>query len=100
MSAILSVAFAKPVRIRLLVSHWAHTDAAQVSAMANLASGLAACQDAYQRCAGSLEVRQYFVPGWNASGTTWPAFTRVNHAKYIVSDQRVNFGTSNWCANN
>ena len=26
----------------------------------------------------------------------WPAYSRVNHAKYIVSDGRLNVGTSNW----
>jgi phospholipase D3/4 len=29
------------------------------------------------------------------SSTKWPAFTRVNHAKYIVTDSRINVGTSN-----
>ena len=95
-AAILSVAFAKPVAVRLLVSHWSHTSSSQVAAMARLADGLAACRDNYQRCAGSLEVRQYLVPGWNASGDVWPSYSRVNHAKYIVTDHRVNIGTSNW----
>ena len=26
----------------------------------------------------------------------WPSFSRVNHAKYIVTDRRLNLGTSNW----
>ena len=51
------------------------------------------------------QVKQYEVPGWRLTeGRTigpnataaWPSFTRVNHAKYIVSDSRVNVGTSNW----
>ena len=116
--AILAVAFARNVSVRLLVSNWAHTATQQVAAMTRLADGLAACAGARQGCAGSLEVRQFFVPGWNATrspdalATTtsveeqaaaaaadtaaWPSFTRVNHAKYIVSDSRVNIGTSNW----
>lgn len=95
-SAILTLAYAQPVAVRLLVSHWAHTDEAQVGAMARLARGTVACSDAYQRCAGTLEVRQFFVPGWNVTDGTWPPYTRVNHAKYVVSEARVNFGTSNW----
>ena len=81
--------------------------------MRRLAGGLAACATAYQACAGSLEVRQYYVPGWNMTASArecdgnasacgaerdavWPSFSRVNHAKYIVSDGRLNVGTSNW----
>ena len=30
------------------------------------------------------------------ANATWPSYTRVNHAKYIVTDNRVNVGTSNW----
>ena len=98
-SSILAVAYAKPVAVRLMVSHWAHTDATQVGAMARLAAGLVACRDAHQKCAGSLEVRQYYVPGWNATDGTWPAFTRVNHAKYIVSDRRCAAANSPSAAN-
>ena len=81
--------------------------------MRRLAGGLAACATAYQACAGSLEVRQYYVPGWNMTASArecdsnasvcgaerdavWPSFSRVNHAKYIVTDRRLNLGTSNW----
>ena len=97
--AIISVAYAKPVRVRLLVSKWAHTGWEQAGAMRQLADGLQACAHAWQRCAGSLEVRQYVVPGWNltkGASPTYPSFTRVNHQKYIVSDKRLNVGTSNW----
>jgi phospholipase D3/4 len=97
--AILAVAYAQPVAVRLLVSKWAHTSSTQPPAMRRLADGLAACASAYQQCKGSFEVRQYVVPGWNlTTGATapWPAYTRVNHQKYIVSDTRVNVGTSNW----
>ena len=56
--ALLAVAFAKPVTVRLLVAHWAHTSGAQVEAMGRLAAGLDACAGSrYQPCAGSLEVR-------------------------------------------
>lgn len=102
--AVLAVAYAKKVAVRVLVSKWAHTSEEQPLAMRRLADGLAACTTAYQKCEGSIEVRQYEVPGWERTkGRTavnvtavWPAFTRVNHAKYIVSDSRVNVGTSNW----
>jgi phospholipase D3/4 len=146
-NAILALAYARPVKVRLLVSKWAHTDEDQPVAMQRLAAGLASCAASAtarrrnasgarggvevfvggtwaQACAGTIEVRQYMVPGWNATESadagagawrdargvmarrrpqhaapttaTWPAFTRVNHAKYIVTDRRVNIGTSNW----
>ena len=115
--ALLAVAFARNVSVRLLVSHWAHTRPQQVAAMRRLAAGLGACEGATPPCAGSLAVRQFFVPGWNETRTTavgggaavggggsvaddgsaaWPSFSRVNHAKYIVSEARGNVGTSNW----
>ncbi|RLN52293.1 hypothetical protein BBJ29_002363 [Phytophthora kernoviae] len=31
----------------------------------------------------------------STSKATWPSYTRVNHAKYIVTDARANIGTSN-----
>jgi hypothetical protein len=47
--------------------------------------------------AGQLEIKQLIVPGWDSttgSFRTYPGHTRVNHTKYIVTDQRVNIGTS------
>ncbi len=103
--AVLAVAYAKPVSVRILASYWEHTAAEQPAAMRQLAAGMAACKAARQRCLGSLEVREYYVPGWNATTPSWPpgaptaawpSFSRVNHAKFIVSDSRANIGTSNW----
>mgnify|MGYP002882903629 CR=1 FL=1 len=94
--------YAKPVRVRVMFSHWSSTKPFVVTAMRALAKGMAACEgNRYAPCAGSLEVRQYEVPGWRnttykSEKAAWPAFTRVNHAKYIVSDARLNVGTSNW----
>lgn len=38
------------------------------------------------------------MPGWNSTAgpdAAFPQYSRVNHAKYIVTDRRVNIGTSN-----
>ena len=56
-------------------------------------------------CTGSFEVRLFELPGWNATAgpaAQFPGWSRVNHAKYIVADNRVNVGTSNmaWGYNN
>ncbi|POM69528.1 PhosphoLipase D, Pi-sPLD-like-1 [Phytophthora palmivora] len=53
------------------------------------------------QCTGRLEIKIFRVPGWQNTTSSaemkasWPSFTRVNHAKYIVTDSRANVGTSN-----
>jgi len=45
-----------------------------------------------------LEIKWFIVPGWDGTsgpGRQYPGHTRVNHAKYIVTDRRINIGTSN-----
>lgn len=52
-----------------------------------------------------MEIKYYVVPGYNLTGPAmsnmtntgniYPAFTRVNHGKYAVSDVRAHIGTSN-----
>ncbi|KAL6873404.1 hypothetical protein ACP4OV_013486 [Aristida adscensionis] len=59
----------------------------------------------YNHCGGKVEIKYYMVPGYNETGpalargtptgSRYPAFTRVNHGKYAVSDVRANIGTSN-----
>ena len=63
-------------------------------------SGLAAaCRaDGANPCAGRLEIRLFALPGWNRTGAgprDYPAYSRVNHQKYVVTDARANVGTSN-----
>lgn len=59
----------------------------------------------YNHCTGKVEVKLYEVPGFNSTGAAlqngkptgnkFPAYTRVNHAKFAVSDVRAHIGTSN-----
>lgn len=58
---------------------------------------------------GLLEIKRFVVPGWDSTEVAsaggsygrkeaerlYPGHTRVNHAKYIVTDKRINIGTSN-----
>ena len=47
---------------------------------------------------GQLEIKQFIIPGWDStagSRRNYPGHTRVNHTKYIVTDRRINIGTSN-----
>ena len=48
--------------------------------------------------AGQLEIKQFIIPGWDSTSgprASIPGHTRVNHTKYIVTDRRINIGTSN-----
>lgn len=59
----------------------------------------------YNHCSGKVEIKYYEVPGYNSTGPAfingtrtgnlYPAYTRVNHGKYAVSDVRAHIGTSN-----
>jgi phospholipase D3/4 len=96
--ALLSAVLTRKIYVRLLVSKWAHTS----SLIAPFLFALQKAADAGRadRCmtAGQLEIKQFIVPGWDStSGSVrrYPDHTRVNHTKYIVTDRRINIGTSN-----
>jgi phospholipase D3/4 len=98
--AIVHVVTTRALHVRMLVSQWEHSspfigpylEALQAASSAGAANASMA--------AGKLEVRRFRVPGWERTEarTTprgYPGHTRVNHTKYIVTDKRVNIGTSN-----
>lgn len=100
--AILSGLYSKPnLQIRLLISEWQHTNPQMQPALKLLNQQGLLCRKMRAACSGMLEIRVFRVPGWQDTKSTpghkgkWPEHTRVNHAKYIVSDARVNVGTSN-----
>ncbi len=98
-NAILQAVVTHGVVVRLLVSEWAHS--AEVVApylRALQANADAASQHPNVAC-GQLQIRRMCLPGGNeivGESRPWPHHTRVNHAKFIVTDQRVNIGTSNF----
>ncbi|KAE9323204.1 hypothetical protein PF008_g17422 [Phytophthora fragariae] len=100
--ALLAGVYSKPgLRVRLLISQWQHTSPQLLEALATLKKQAELCQHMHARCSGRLEIKIFRVPGWQnttaSAGTkaAWPSYTRVNHAKYIVTDTRANVGTSN-----
>jgi phospholipase D3/4 len=97
--ALLVAATTKGIRVRMLTSYWAHTNAHEVPYLKPVQENAQVCRTGPYPplCTGSLEIRLFEVPGWDStgSGKDWPAYSRVNHAKYIVTDRRVNVGTSN-----
>ncbi|KAL3666474.1 hypothetical protein V7S43_008721 [Phytophthora oleae] len=100
--ALLAGVFSKPgLHVRLLISQWQHTSPQMLEALATLKKQAELCQHTHARCSGRLEIKIFRVPGWQnttstaSSKASWPSYTRVNHAKYIVTDTRANVGTSN-----
>jgi len=106
--ALVRAAVTNRAHVRLLVSEWAHTS--QVVTPLLVALETTAVAALGHRLAHRFEIRRFRVPGWRetlepaddgAADPTprarprYPGHTRVNHAKYVVTDRRINVGTSN-----
>lgn len=96
--ALLSAVLTRRVYVRMLVSKWAHTSGLIEPLLSALQKAADAGRADPYMIAGQLEVKRFIVPGQdNTSGSQrkYPGHTRVNHTKYIVTDRRINIGTSN-----
>jgi phospholipase D3/4 len=96
--ALLSAVLTRKVYVRLLVSKWAHTSSLIAPFLVALQKAADAGRADRFMTAGQLEIKQFIIPGWDStSGSVrrYPGHTRVNHTKYIVTDRRINIGTSN-----
>jgi phospholipase D3/4 len=96
--ALLSAVLTRKVYVRLLVSKWAHTSGLIAPFLVALQKAADAGRADRYMSAGQLEIKQFIIPGWDStigSGRRYPGHTRVNHTKYIVTDRRINIGTSN-----
>lgn len=86
-TALRTAAVSRGVRVRLLVSCWLNTDPRMfpflrsLQALSHPAAGI------------SLDVKVYIVPVGNHSNIP---FSRVNHSKFMVTEQVAYIGTSNW----
>ncbi len=88
----------RKVYVRLLVSKWAHTSGLIEPLLVALQKAADAGRADSYMSSGQLEIKQFIIPGWDSTGGTrrqYPGHTRVNHTKYIVTDRRINIGTSN-----
>jgi phospholipase D3/4 len=97
-NALLSAVLTRKLYVRLIVSKWAHTSALIEPMLRALQSAADAGRADPYMSAGQLEIKLLMVPGWNStsgSNRKFPGHTRVNHTKYIVTDRRINIGTSN-----
>ena len=96
--ALLSAALTRKVYVRLLVSKWAHTSGLIEPLLIALQKAADAGRADSFMSSGQLEIKQFIIPGWDSttgSRRKFPGHTRVNHTKYIVTDRRINIGTSN-----
>jgi phospholipase D3/4 len=97
-NSILSAVLTRKVYVRLLVSKWAHTSSLIEPFLRALQQAADAGRADPYMTAGQLEIKQFIIPGWDSttgSHRQYPGHTRVNHTKYIVTDRRINIGTSN-----
>lgn len=96
--ALLQAVTTKGVQARLLISKWAHTSAFVNPYLIALDEAAKAGRMNSNMTAGRLEIRRFVIPGWDSTtghGRNFPGHSRVNHTKYIVTDRRINIGTSN-----
>ena len=96
--ALMRAVITNGVQVRLLVSKWAFTHSIMEPFLRVLKDTASAGRVSYSTTSGSLEIRLFCVPGWQSTvgpKRLYPGHTRVNHTKYIVTDNRLNIGTSN-----
>uniref|UniRef100_T1J970 PLD phosphodiesterase domain-containing protein n=1 Tax=Strigamia maritima TaxID=126957 RepID=T1J970_STRMM len=87
--ALKKAAIERQVEVKLLASHWNHTD----PAMMYYLKSLAVLNNSYSTI--NIEVKMFVVPSFTKEEMLIP-FARVNHNKYMVTDSVAYIGTSNW----
>lgn len=90
--ALRRAAFERGVRVRLLGSKWNHTKKNMYAFLRSL-SALKPLSYPY----GKIQAKVFVVPSTSPDQTRIP-FARVNHNKYMVTDESAYIGTSNWSA--
>lgn len=96
--ALLAAVLTRKIYVRLLVSKWAHTSSLIEPTLRALQTMADAGRADKIMSTGQLEIKLFVVPGWDSTtgpNRRFPGHTRVNHTKYIVTDRRINIGTSN-----
>ncbi|XP_050512587.1 5'-3' exonuclease PLD3-like isoform X2 [Diabrotica virgifera virgifera] len=86
--ALKTAAIEHKIKVRLLISWWNHSRPAED----NFLKSLANINNAYRGV--SIEVRRFIVPA--SKDQQKIPFARVNHNKYMVTDNTAFIGTSNW----
>lgn len=84
----------KNVSVQLLISKWNHTSSAQIEYIKSLNKIGQICSKTEGWCTGKIEIRTFEIP--DDTRFLPYSFTRVNHAKFLVTDQSTYLSTSNW----
>jgi len=87
--ALRTAAINKGVKVRLLVSNWAHTRPSIHRYLKSLTSLTGDDPNV------DIQVKMFTVPSFTPEQEKIP-FARVNHNKYMVTDKHAYIGTSNW----
>lgn len=97
-NGIIQAVTTKNIHVRLLISYWASSRPIIDSYLRSLETTAKASKADLYATSGLLEIKRFIIPGWNRTSglqAKFPPFSRVNHTKYIVTDRRINIGTSN-----
>jgi len=89
--ALKKAAIERQVEVKILASHWNHTR----ESMPYFLKSLSVLNNSYASI--SIEVKLFVVPSFTIEQALIP-FARVNHNKYMVTDNAAYIGTSNWSA--
>lgn len=90
---LLNAVISRSVDVRLLIAKWEHTSSS-TTAFLNSLAGLSNICNVSRWCHGSISVQNFVVPPLD-DGRKYP-YTRVNHAKFMVTEKTAYIGTSNW----
>ncbi|KAK7103131.1 5'-3' exonuclease PLD3-like [Littorina saxatilis] len=88
--ALREAAFDRRVRVRILASKWNHTKKDMYPLLCSLTM-----MGHLHYPHTDLQVKLFEVPAFTTNQTKIP-YARVNHNKYMVTDQHAYIGTSNW----
>lgn len=96
--ALLQAVIGRGVKVRLLVSRRIYTTPDSDHWLRALQQTADALQARDGEHLGRLEIKQFVMPGWDSTlgpERCFPGHSRVNHPKFVVTDRRLNIGTSN-----
>ncbi|MCP4424839.1 MAG: hypothetical protein GY803_10130 [Chloroflexi bacterium] len=99
-NALLQAIVNRGVNVRFLLGWW-HYTAPSTGPFLQALSAMAAALELDKeegKGNGRLQIKRFLIPGWDSmegDGRRYPGHSRVNHAKFIVADNRLNVSTSN-----
>eukprot|EP01080_Neovahlkampfia_damariscottae_P009236 gene9236-1322_t len=87
-------AMLRGVKVNLLISKWNHTNPEMIYALESMQSFSKICNNPKWCKGGTLTIKLFELP--DAVGYPASDFTRVNHAKYMITENELFISTSNF----